>query len=134
MTDGIYSHARIPMYVGDLLIAGGLAVHLQLLDHRRHRDPVWRVHVSAIIAAQEQCLAQRFGDAFRAYCGCAAVAARLSGLGALHSCQFRWRRVLVKEYGTPVGWISVLSLITIYNIWDSAGGAATRVTLPCCAT
>jgi hypothetical protein len=33
--------------------------------------------------------------------------------------QFRWRRVIAKEYGTPFGWISVIVLIALYNVWMS---------------
>ncbi|MEP7242572.1 MAG: isoprenylcysteine carboxylmethyltransferase family protein [Gammaproteobacteria bacterium] len=121
VTDGIYSHTRNPMYVGNLLIAGGLAIVSNCWTTLAIAIPFGVFMYSAIIAAEEQYLAQRFGAAFRAYCAdVPRWFPRLSGLGrTLFSMQFRWRRVLLKEYGTPVGWISVLSLMTIYNIWES---------------
>jgi len=45
---------------------------------------------------------------------------RLAGLReTLSSMQFRWRRLVVKEYGTPFGWISILVIIALYNLWMS---------------
>jgi hypothetical protein len=76
---------------------------------------------TSIVAAEEEYLQQRFGAAFRAYCrDVPRWWPRLSGLAAtLHSMQFRWRRVIVKEYGTPFGWISAIVLIALYNLWMS---------------
>ena len=31
--------------------------------------------------------------------------------------QFHWRRVLLKEYGTPVAWILVWCGIVAYKLW-----------------
>jgi len=76
---------------------------------------------ASIVAAEEDYLQQRFGAAFTAYCrDVPRWLPRLKGLGTtLRSMQFRWRRVIVKEYGTPFGWIAVLVLITLYNLWMS---------------
>jgi protein-S-isoprenylcysteine O-methyltransferase Ste14 len=76
---------------------------------------------ASIVAAEEDYLQQRFGAAFRAYCqDVPRWWPRLAGLRAtLTSMQFHWRRVVVKEYGTPFGWISVLVLVTLYNLWMS---------------
>ncbi len=41
--------------------------------------------------------------------------------------QFRWRRVLVKEYGTPFGWISVIIAVTLFNFWHDGEWDARHV-------
>ena len=73
---------------------------------------------SAIIAAEEQFLRDKFGAAFENYCrDVPRWLPRFKGLGAtLSQSQFHWRRLLVKEYGTPFGWIGVLILATLYNL------------------
>jgi hypothetical protein len=71
-----------------------------------------------IVAAEEQYLLGRFGEAFKAYCQ--DVPRWLPKPAALRSSepmQFRWRRLLVKEYGTPFGWINVILGVTLFNFW-----------------
>src|SRR4029453_9098157 len=66
--------------------------------------------------------------AFRDYCqDVPRWIPRLRGLGRpLASVRFRWRRVLLKEYGTPFGWLSILVLMTLYNFWLSGEWRARR--------
>ncbi len=119
VTDGIYAHTRNPMYVGNLMIAGGLAVVSNSWTVIAVTVPLSILMYASIVAAEEQYLAGRFGARFEAYCRAVPRwLPRLTGLGAtLSSMQFHWRRLLLKEYGTPFGWMSVLVLMTLYNIW-----------------
>ncbi len=119
VTEGIYAHTRNPMYVGNLLIMAGLAVASNSWATIAVAIPLGLFMYASIVAAEEGYLRQRFGAAFRAYCrDVPRWLPRLSGLGTtLASMQFHWRRVLVKEYGTPFGWISVLVLMALYNLW-----------------
>jgi hypothetical protein len=73
----------------------------------------------AIIAAEENFLRNKFGAAFDAYCrDVPRWLPRLSGLGAtLQSMEYKWRRVIVKEYGTPFGWITGLCVIGAVHLW-----------------
>jgi protein-S-isoprenylcysteine O-methyltransferase Ste14 len=121
VTEGIYSHTRNPMYVGNLLIMIGLAIASNSWVTIAVAVPLGCFMYASIVAAEEDYLQQRFGAAFRAYCrDVPRWWPRLEGLGAtLTSMQFRWRRVVVKEYGTPFGWISVLVLMALYNLWMS---------------
>jgi len=75
---------------------------------------------SCIVAAEEEYLTARFGDAFRAYCKAVPRwIPRLDGLRrTLSAMRFHWRRVVVKEYGTPFGWVNILAAVTLYEIWD----------------
>ena len=119
VTDGIYSHTRNPMYLGNLLIMIGVAIASNSWVTIAVAVPLGLFMYASIVAAEEDYLQQRFGAAFSAYCrDVPRWWPRLTGLGAtLSSMQFRWRRVIVKEYGTPFGWISVLVLIALYNVW-----------------
>jgi protein-S-isoprenylcysteine O-methyltransferase Ste14 len=119
VTDGIYSHTRNPMYVGNLLIMIGVAIASNSWATIVVAVPLGLFMYSSIVAAEENYLQQRFGAAFTAYCrDVPRWWPRLNGLAAtLRSMQFRWRRVIVKEYGTPFGWISVIVLIALYNVW-----------------
>ena len=119
VTEGIYSHTRNPMYLGNLLIMVGVAIASNSWATIAVAVPLGLFMYASIVAAEEAYLQQRFGAAFSAYCrDVPRWWPRLAGLfKTLGSMQFRWRRVIVKEYGTPFGWISVLVLIALYNLW-----------------
>ena len=119
VTEGIYGHSRNPMYVGNLLIMLGLAVASNSWATILVAVPLGVFMYVSIVAAEEDYLRQRFGTAFEEYCrDVPRWLPKLSGLGrTLSSMRFHWRRLLMKEYGTPVGWISVLVLMTLYNLW-----------------
>ena len=109
------------MYVGNLLIAGGLAIVSNSWTVIAVAVPLSLFMYGSIVAAEEKYLGRHFGAQFESVLsGRAAMAALATGFGTtLSSMQFRWRRVLLKEYGTPFGWISVLVLMTLYNFWMS---------------
>lgn len=119
VTDGIYSHTRNPMYVGNVLIYAGIAVAANNLTALAVAIPLVIMAYCAIVAAEEQFLRAKFGAAFEAYCR--TVPRWLPRVGGLDrtfaAMRFHWRRLIVKEYGTPFGWINVLSLVTLYNLW-----------------
>ena len=121
VTEGIYAHTRNPMYLGNLLIAIGLAIASNSWITIAIAVPLGIFMYVSIVSAEEEYLRGRFGAAFDAYCrDVPRWFPRLAGLGTtLASMQFRWRRVVVKEYGTPFGWVSVLVVMTLYNIWDA---------------
>lgn len=119
VTDGLYAHTRNPMYLGNLLIVAGVAVASNSWSTILIGIPLGWILYVCIVAAEEQYLVSRFGTAYRQYC--AAVPRwlpRMPGLtGTLESMEFRWRRVVVKEYGTPFGWIMVIVAVTLFNMW-----------------
>jgi protein-S-isoprenylcysteine O-methyltransferase Ste14 len=121
VTEGIYAHTRNPMYVGNLLIVAGLAIVSNSWSTILVAIPLGLFMYASIVAAEEDYLQQRFGASFKDYCrDVPRWLPRLSGLATtLSSMHFRWRRLVVKEYGTPFGWISVLVLMTLYNLWKS---------------
>jgi protein-S-isoprenylcysteine O-methyltransferase Ste14 len=129
VTDGIYAHVRNPMYVGNLLIVVGVAIAANSWPTLWLGVPLSVFMYICIVAAEEEYLLGRFGDAFRAYCR--DVPRWLPRTGALLSqrrfMRFRWRRVLVKEYGTPLGWISVIIAVTLFNFWHDGEWDARQV-------
>jgi protein-S-isoprenylcysteine O-methyltransferase Ste14 len=121
VTSGLYAHTRNPMYVGNLLIMAGLAVASNNWPTLLIAIPAGLFMYSSIVAAEEEYLQQRFGVAFTQYCqDVPRWLPRVAGLGeTLASMQFHWRRLVVKEYGTPFGWVSILVIIALYNLWTS---------------
>jgi protein-S-isoprenylcysteine O-methyltransferase Ste14 len=102
VTGGMFAHGRNPLYVGNLLVlAGILAIHgspwvLGL------GAAFFGVSYIAIVAAEERYLAEKFGDAYQAYCrDVPRWRIRLAGLSrTLEGFRFNWRRVVIKEYTT----------------------------------
>jgi protein-S-isoprenylcysteine O-methyltransferase Ste14 len=119
VTDGVYGLVRNPMYVGNLLIVVGVAIAANSWATIFLGVPLAVFMYVCIVAAEEQYLLGRFGEAFKAYCR--DVPRWLPRPGALfrpsEPMQFRWRRLVVKEYGTPFGWITVIIAVTLFNFW-----------------
>jgi protein-S-isoprenylcysteine O-methyltransferase Ste14 len=118
VTQGIYRLCRNPMYVGNLLIVAGLALASNLVTCLLVVIPLYAFVYVAIVAAEEAFLRTKFGAEYELYA--AAVPRwlpRVSGLGAaLRSGRFHWKRVLIKEFQTPFGWITMMLLVTLWHI------------------
>lgn len=119
VTEGIYSHCRNPMYVGNMLILAGLAVASNSWTCVLLAVPFFVFVYCAIVAAEEQYLLKKFGDGFRAYMeDVPRWLPRIGGWRATFAeSRFHWRRVAVKEYGTPFGWISGIGIIALWNLY-----------------
>lgn len=120
VTEGIYAHCRNPMYVGNLLILAGVATASNSVTCVAIAVPLFVFIYIAIVAAEENFLRGKFGAAFDAYCrDVPRWFPRLSGLGdTMGSMQFKWARVIVKEYGTPFGWICGICAVALWNLWS----------------
>jgi protein-S-isoprenylcysteine O-methyltransferase Ste14 len=131
VTEGVYAHVRNPMYLGNLLIVAGVAIAANSWATILVGIPMAVFMYVCIVAAEEQYLLARFGDAFRAYCR--DVPRWLPRTGSLsgpsETLPFRWRRVLVKEYGTPFGWINVIIAVTLFNFWHDGEWHARQIEL-----
>ena len=119
VTGGVYNSCRNPMYVGNVLLVAGLALASNSLATLLCALVLAMVAYAAIVAAEEHYLRGKFGAAYEAYCR--AVPKWLPRPGAMRGLladtTFHWRRVIVKEYGTPFAWIGILCLIVIYQLW-----------------
>jgi protein-S-isoprenylcysteine O-methyltransferase Ste14 len=119
VTEGVYAHVRNPMYVGNLLIVAGVAIAANSWPTILLGIPLALFMYVCIVAAEEQYLLGRFGEAFKAYCRDVPRWLPRMNTNARPSepIQFRWKRLVVKEYGTPFGWITVIILVTLFNFW-----------------
>ena len=119
VTEGVYGHIRNPMYVGNVLICLGVALASNELLVALAAVPLAAFAYAAIVAAEENYLRGRFGEAYEAYCrDVPRWLPDVRGLGAtLSQMDFHWRRVVLKEFGTPWGWISAICVLTVYNVW-----------------
>jgi protein-S-isoprenylcysteine O-methyltransferase Ste14 len=124
VTGGLYAHTRNPMYVGNVLILAGLAVASNSWLCVAVLIPFYAFVCVAIVAAEERYLRQRFGADFDAYCRAVPRwLPRLSGIGAtLADHEFNWRRVVLKEYGTPLGWTLTWGVLVLWNLARAEGG------------
>jgi len=122
---GIYRHTRNPMYVGNITIAIGVALASNSWSTVCVTVPLVCFAYVAIVAAEENYLRGKFGPAYEDYCREVPRWLPLSfgNWGKLWSTfqrtTFHWRRVIVKEYGTPAGWIAALCGVTLYNVWSN---------------
>ncbi len=129
VTEGVYAHVRNPMYVGNLLIVAGVAIAANSWLTILIGIPLALFMYVCIVAAEEEYLLGRFGDAFKAYCQdvprwMPRMSTRTPPSGPM---QFRWRRLMVKEYGTPLGWISAIIAVTLFNFWHDGEWQARQV-------
>ena len=113
VTGGIYQLSRNPMYVGNLIILVGLALASNTWTCILVASVGFLFVYVAIVAAEESFLSRKFGAAYDRYR--AEVPRWLPRAGAVRGAgvagRFHWRRVLVKEYGTPMGWCTMLLAI-----------------------
>ena len=126
VTGGLYSHTRNPMYVGNVLILIGLCVASNSWTCVALVIPFYAFVCAAIVAAEERYLRGRFGADFDAYCrDVPRWLPRLSGIrSTLADHHFNWRRVVLKEYGTPLGWIWAWGVLVLWNLAGSDAGVA----------
>jgi len=124
VTGGVFAHSRNPLYLGNVLILIGLFLI--------HGSP-WVIGLgsvffvtgyAAIVAAEENYLAGKFGAAYEDYVrDVPRWLPRVKGLGAtLGGMAFNWRRVVTKEYGSTFMWMAGAALLVIretlaYHTW-----------------
>jgi protein-S-isoprenylcysteine O-methyltransferase Ste14 len=123
---GMFAHSRNPLYVGNLLIVLGLAiVHHGWGMYLVAAAFVWIY--SAVVAAEEEYLRGRFGEAYDDYCRrVPRWIPTLRGMGAtISSGGFDWLKVLRKEYGTPFAWITGFLLLLVWEHWSPGANPIT---------
>ncbi|MFM1885670.1 MAG: hypothetical protein RL026_827 [Pseudomonadota bacterium] len=131
VTGGLYAICRNPMYVGNLPIQWGVALATNSWTCVLVAIPLFTFIYIAIVAAEENFLRGKFGADFDQYCvDVPRWLPRLGGLAeVLRRGHYRWRRTLVKEYGTPFGWWSMMVVLASFNYWRSDQLAAHTHTL-----
>lgn len=126
VTSGMFQVCRNPLYVGNALILAGLLIV--------HNNPAVYVlgglffgfaYVS-IVASEEAFLRAKFGAEYEAYC--ARVNRWLPDFRRLGAARegmaFNWRRPLLKDYGSAVGWLAAMIVLLARERALWADGAA----------
>lgn len=122
---GVFAHCRNPLYVGNILMAVGLALIVHSYAFVLIVIPAILFTYACIVSAEEAYLLGKFGNEYENYMQRVnRWLPRLSGFGvSTAGMQFNWKRVLVKEYNTT---FTLLAAMLALYWWGeySAGGAS----------
>lgn len=118
VTEGIFAHARNPLYVGNILILMGLGVMANSLLFHLAGVPLFLLMYHAIVRAEEDFLEGKFGAAYLRYTrDVNRWIPHLRGLNTTFAeMEFHWKRVLIREYTTTYLWLSAAVLIVMKNL------------------
>ena len=128
VSEGIFSHCRNPLYLGNLLIIVGVGIASNSLLFVIVGLPVFFFSYAAIIAAEENFLRGKFGTEYVSYCqNVPRLIPKLAGIGAtLNSMEFHWKRLIVKEYSTAYWWMAGVTMLIAKNRYCELGPEASR--------
>ena len=126
VTEGLFSHVRNPLYVGNLLILAGLFIVHHGVGVYVVGGGNFLLAYIAIVAAEEHYLRGKFGEAYERYCAdVPRWLPRLSGLGeTLHSMRFNWQRALLKDSGSCFMWMLSALIIMAIEAYRNGGDGA----------
>src|SRR5215831_10252574 len=119
VTTGIFSHCRNPLYVGNILILVGLGIASNSLLFMAVFTPIFLLFWQAIVLAEENYLRNKFGEQYDAYCQRVnRWLFNLNGFGkTMHSMQFKWKRVIIREYNSTYIWMTGAVLILMKHFY-----------------
>ncbi len=117
VTDGMFTHCRNPLYVGNYLGILGAVVASNSLIAMSVGGVFFLIAYLAITFAEENFLRGKFGAAYDVYCSkVPRYALKLKGLGAtLKASKFNWQRLIIKEYGTMFVSLAGIPLILLFT-------------------
>jgi protein-S-isoprenylcysteine O-methyltransferase Ste14 len=123
---GIFALCRNPLYVGNLLLAAGLALVVNSTAFYLLVLPLVSYAYVAIVAAEEAFLREKFGREYTEYClRVGRWIPRLHGWRrAVAGMRFNWRRVLVKEYNTMFVVLFTLAAVKLWADYQVLGSPA----------
>lgn len=122
VTDGLFSHSRNPMYVGNVLMIIGMSVLSNSVFAVFIMIPLFIFIYQAIILAEENFLRNKFGSDFDAYCRrVPRWFPKLQGITkTIGQNHFDIQKAVFKEYNTTYLWILGAVLLFAYNYyWHS---------------
>lgn len=114
VTEGLFSHCRNPLYVGNILMLAGVGILSNSLFYVLIVLPLFLFIYQAIVLAEENFLRNKFGQQFEEYTRKVnRWLIDFRGLGkTLSSMEFNYRRWLLKEYNTLFVWLlGIIALI-----------------------
>ena len=119
VTGGLFSTCRNPMYVGNVLIIAGMGVIANSLLFTCIFLPFFIFIYEAIIRAEENFLHNKFGEQFEHYKRTVnRWIPNFSGISKkLEGSEFKWQRVLIKEYNSTYIWMSGVVLLVAKHLY-----------------
>jgi len=119
VTSGIFAHCRNPLYVGNILILVGLGIASNSLLFMAVFTPLFLFFWQAIVLAEENYLRNKFGEQYDAYCKRVnRWIINFNGLGkTLRSMEFKWKRVVIREYNATYIWMTGAVLIVMKHFY-----------------
>lgn len=117
VTEGIFTHVRNPLYVGNILMLLGVGILANSLIYVAVIMPIFLFIYQSIVLAEENFLRGKFGASFDEYTQKVhRWIPNLSGIGKTFSAMsFKWKRWLIKEYNTQFVWLSGIALILLFK-------------------
>jgi protein-S-isoprenylcysteine O-methyltransferase Ste14 len=117
VTDGLFSHCRNPMYVGNILLITGMSILSNSLFAVLVLIPLFMFIYQAIVLAEEHYLRDKFGTGFDDYCSNVnRWIPRIKGISqTFRSTSFDFVKVLYKEYNTTALWMMGAILLLALN-------------------
>lgn len=117
VTEGIFSHCRNPLYVGNILMLLGVGILSNSILFVGILMPVFLFIYQAIVLAEENFLRNKFGADFNNYCSRVnRWWLSLKGIGStFSSMRFNAKRWILKEYNTQFVWLVGITLILLLN-------------------
>jgi protein-S-isoprenylcysteine O-methyltransferase Ste14 len=108
VTSGFFQLSRNPLYLGNLLILGGLFIIWNSAWMYAVGVPCFLLGYRAIVAAEEAYLGQHYTREYADYTQhVPRWWPRLTDVGdATAGLTFNWRRVILKEYGSAAYWVA----------------------------
>ena len=124
VTQGIFSHCRNPLYVGNILMLVGVGILCNSLIYMAVFIPLFLFIYQAIVLAEENFLRNKFGQSFNDYCSRVnRWFPALKGIGHTFSeMHFKWKRWILKEYNTQYIWLTGIALILLLKYDVFTGG------------
>ncbi|WP_233632543.1 isoprenylcysteine carboxylmethyltransferase family protein [Parapedobacter sp. ISTM3] len=115
VTDGVFSHVRNPLYLGNILMLAGVGILANSMVFMAFVVPLFLFIYQCIVLAEEDFLRKKFGSGFEAYTS--TVSRWFPKLGGFSrtfaSMPFNWRRWLVKEYNTQFIWLCGMAAVIL---------------------
>lgn len=117
VTEGIFSHCRNPLYVGNILMLLGVGILANSLIYVAVMMPIFLFIYQAIVLAEENFLRSKFGPGYDEYCrNVNRWIPKLSGLKKTFSgMQFNWKRWILREHTTQFIWLCGIALLLLLN-------------------
>lgn len=115
VTDGIFAHCRNPLYVGNILMLGGVGILANSLWFTVVIMPLFLFIYQSIVRAEEHFLRQKFGSAFDDYCArVPRWMIKWRGLfKTINSMAYNFKRYILKEHTTFFIWLTGIMLVLL---------------------